>query len=191
MAKQLSNKRETKARAEKGAGREKKGTYAKYVFAIMLVVIVIGVAIFASSLLMTHGTTNTSFDTFKKNYVAAPRVNIFVAAYNGTVLSSTVGCATAIIEQIVASKTNHRNATTIDLNIINETSCIRSNGLGGTGAANYTTTSLQNCLNTSGVEPSIYINFSLTNTTIIRPDYLYVSGNELFLRECGLASELS
>lgn len=161
----------------------------KYIAAIVIVVAIIGVAIFASSLFTARQPTS-DFLVFQRNFNSAPRVNIFVAAYNGTVLSSTISCGTAIIEQIVGSKANHRNASTIDLNIINQTSCIRSTGLGGS-ASNYTTTTLQNCLNASGTEPSIYINYSTTNTTIIRPEYLYISGDALFLRECGVASQIS
>jgi hypothetical protein len=177
------DKKEKKEEAQKGGA-------AKYVIAILIIVVIIGFALFAGVLLNPKSQNNSSFNTFKENYDSAARVNIFVAGYNGTILSSTIGCATAIIEQTVASKTNHRNSSTIDLNIINQTSCIRSSGLGVIGA-NYITTSLQNCLNTSSTEPSIYINYSKQNTTIIRPDYLYVSGDALFLSECGLAPEIS
>ncbi len=188
MAKAKQPSKETKESAP-AKGRQGVGV-AKYIIAIIIIVVIIGVALFAGSLLSTKPNSSSSFETFKENYDSAARVNIFVAAYNGTVLSSTIGCATAIIEQTVGSKTDHRNASTIDLNIINQTSCIRSTGLGVIGA-NYINTTLQNCLNTSSTEPSIYINYSLQNTTLIRPDYLYVSGDALFLSECGLAPELS
>lgn len=185
--------KQTKPKQKPATATRKKKTYegaAKYIVATVLVVIIIASAIFATGLLSKH-PSNASFDAFKSNFNSAPRVNIFVAAYNGTVLSSTVGCATAVIEQIVASQANHRDASTIDLNIINETSCIRTVGLGTSNVSNYTTTSLQNCLNTSDTEPSIFINYSLTNTTIIKPDALYVSGDSMFLSECGIASEIS
>jgi len=115
----------------------------------------------------------------------------FATAYNGTVESGTVGCATAIIEQIIANRTYHRNSSTIDFNIIaNQTSCIRTVGPGGK-TSNTFVTSLQYCLNTTSTEPTIYINYSATNITIIRPDYLYMSGDLLFLRECGVAEQIS
>ena len=147
-------------------------------------------AIFASFELNAFKGGNASFDTFKSNFNSAKRVDIVVAAYNGTILSSTVGCATAVIEQIVGSKTNHRNSTTIDLNIVNQTSCIRKEGL-GLNTSNYTIVALQDCLNMTKTEPTIYINYSLANTTVIKPNYLYVSGDQLFLRECGISSEIS
>jgi hypothetical protein len=178
------------AKAATAGGKKGGSSYIKYLVSIVIIVAIIGVAIFASSLLGPQGTGNNSFLMFQKNYDSASRVDIFVTSYNGTILSSTIGCATAVIEQLVANKQEHRNASTIDLNIINRTSCIRSKGL-GTATANYTVTSLQNCLNTSSAEPSIYINYSTTNQTIIKPDYLYISGDAVFLQECGLASEFS
>lgn len=191
------NSKKAKAKASSTTGKKsntrKRGSKpAAYIAAIVIIILIIAVAIFAAGLLNTgsNNSSSASFDAFMKNYNSAPRVNIFVTSYNGTVLSGTVSCATAIIEKLVASRTNHREASTIDLNIINETTCIRSTGLGNS-TANYTTTTLQNCLNTSSTEPSIYINYSTNNVTIIKPDYLYISGDSLFLRECGLASEIS
>ena len=159
----------------------------KYAAAIIIIIAIIGFAIVAGSF---GNNQTTNFNTFRNNFNSAPRVEIFITAYNGTVLSGTAGCATAIIEEIVASKTNHRNSTTIDFNIINQTSCVRESGLGT--RANYTNSTLQDCLNYINNYPTIYINYSSTaNTTIIRPKYLYISGSSLFLRECGVASEIS
>jgi hypothetical protein len=156
---------------------------------IIIVVLIIGVAIFANSLL-TIKQPNTSFNVFSKNFDSAQKVNIFVYDPNSTVYQGTFGCASSVIIQIIANKTSHRNSSTIDFNVVNQTSCIRSNGLGG-ATSNYITTSLQNCLNTTATEPTLYINYSAHNTTIIRPEYLYVSGNLLFLKECGVASEIT
>lgn len=187
-------KEQPKSQAKPSAAPKKKDKpqAMKYIVSIAIIVIIIGVAIFASSFVGNQGSTsNGSFQIFQKNYDSAARVDIFVTAYNGTVLSSTIGCATAVIEQLVANKQEHRNSSTIDLNIINQTSCIRSKGLGDS-AANYTVTSLQNCLNSSSTEPTIYINYSqVTKPPIIEPEYLYISGNVTYLEECGLASEFS
>ncbi|MGI0100516.1 MAG: hypothetical protein ACREBH_02245 [Candidatus Micrarchaeaceae archaeon] len=186
-------KDETKAKKVRRKHRSIGGAVA-YAVAIIIVVAVIAIAIFASGILNDIGGgqgPSSSFIAFKHNFDTAPRVDIFVAAYNGTVLSSTIGCATAVIEEVVGSKTNHRNASTIDLNIVNQTSCIRTRGLGGNVTANYTVESLQNCLNTSSHEPTLYINYSTKNKTVISPEYMYVSGSVIFLRECGIASQIS
>lgn len=165
-----------------------KGGKAKYVAAIIIIVAIIGVAIFANYYVIGNQTA-TPFTSFKNNFDSAPRVVIMVAGYNGTVLSSTISCATSVIEQIVASKTNHRDPSTIDLSIINQTSCVLSTGL--EGKTNYTTTSLQNCINYTKTEPTIFINYTTKNTTLIHPDYLYISGDSLYLSECGVASQIS
>ena len=51
--------------------------------------------------------------------------------------------------------------------------------------------SIQNCLNFSAGNPSIFINYSSTNTTIIKPNTLYFMGNAEFLGECGIAYEIN
>lgn len=135
--------------------------------------VIILAAIFASFAMDYINGGNSSFSTFKSNFDSAKRVDITVTAYNGTVLSSTIGCATQLIEQMVASKSNHRNSTTIDLSIINQTSCIKKQGL-GMNTSNYTITSLQNCLNITSTEPTIYINYSSTNVTRIKSNELYI-----------------
>ncbi len=186
------------AAASKGLrsnGRRQKGNTTaavKYAAAIVIIVVIIAAAIFASPYILNgQSGSNASFNSFRNNFNSAPRVNIVVAAYNGTVLSGTISCATAIIENIVGSKSLHRNASTIDLSIINQTGCILSHGIGQLNGSNYTVTSLQDCLNLTGTEPALYINYSTKNTTIIRPDYMYVSGDGVFLRECGVASSLT
>jgi len=161
----------------------------KYVIGIIFVVIIIGIAIFASSFFAQNSPVG--FDTFKNNFNSAPRVDIMIAGSNGTVLSSTVGCATAVIQQIIASKANHRDSSTIDFTIINQTSCIRTTGLGSRTTPNYTTVSLQSCLDLAKKEPTIFINYSTTNKTVINPSYLYIAGTKTFLLQCGVASQIS
>jgi hypothetical protein len=161
----------------------------KYAVAVAIIVVIIGVAIFAGSIL-SQGQSS-SFGVFRSNFNSAPRVAIFVTAYNGTIFTGTLGCATSVIQEIVASRTNHRNSSTIDFNVLNQSTCTRSKGL-STQGTNYTTTSVQNCLNISGTEPTLFINYSTSaNTTIIKPDYLYIAGDAQFLRQCGIADQIS
>jgi hypothetical protein len=194
-AKEKSSKAESKTESKaskaqaKPQQKKQQGGKTKYLVGIILVLMIIAIAVVANSFFAAK-PPNTNFSAFKKNFDAAPRINIFVYDPNGTVYQSTFGCASSVIIQIIANKTEHRNSSTIDFNVVNQTTCIRSNGLGGAGT-NYTTTSVQSCLATTSTEPTLYINYSTHNTTIIRPDYLYVSGDALFLRECGVASEIS
>jgi hypothetical protein len=133
--------------------------------------------------------SSAGFSAFKRNFDSAPRVAIYAAAYNGTALSSTDRCASAIIESIISSSQQHRNASTIDLFIVNSTSCMYARGL---GTGNGSVSSVGACLNMSKGEPTIYINYSATSTkSAVEPDYLYTSGNSTFLGECGIATEIS
>ena len=172
-------------------GNSKRGGEPKVKTQYLIIAAVAFVAIVAISYLVVSGfysgNPSTSFSVFKNNFYSAPRVAIYATAYNGTVMSSTIGCATAIIENIVANAQAHRNSSTIDFFIVNQTLCTYVRGL---GMSNGTETSLGSCTNMSASEPTIYINYSLTNTTNVKPNYLYTSGNRLFLSECGIATEL-
>lgn len=161
-------------------------------FYIIIAVAIILIASIVIMFKMSPASAASDFATFKGNFLSSSRVAIFATAYNGTVLTSTVGCATKIIESVVGSKTAHRNASTIDFYVVNATSCTYAkNGLGATNGANYTTSSLSYCLNMSKNEPTIFLNYSSTNVTTIQPKFLYTSGNAMFLSECGVASELT
>ena len=180
--------------AKKSAAKKReahKGVSAAVKMAVVAVVIIIiaAGALLVYDNLFGSGQQSASFGTFKANFNTAPRVAIFATAYNGSILSSTVGCATAVIVQIVSSQANHRNPSTIDYYVINQTSCVYSAAGLGQPTSNYTTASVQSCLNVTRTEPTIFINYTATNSTIIRPDYLYTSGNAAYLAQCGIADE--
>jgi hypothetical protein len=117
-------------------------------------------------------------------------VAIYVTYQNGTEFSYSSECAYQLIERLIDNQARHRNASTIDFMIVaNSTSCLSPNGALGT--ANGTKiTPLSSCLALSNSEPSIFINYSSTNSTVIKSGKLYTSGDDLFLSECGVASEL-
>lgn len=183
----MATKNTKRAEPAKHDGSSNAKYYAIIAAAVLIAVGAVGW--FALSL-QTSGA-NASFSTFRSNFQAAPRVAIFSTAYTGTGISSTVGCATSIIENVVGSQTSHRNATTIDFYIVNATSCtFLKSGL-GSRSNNYTTVPLANCTANISKEPTIYLNYtSGTSTTLIKPDYIYIAGNQTFLAECGIAEEL-
>jgi len=185
MAKKVSTKKKEAPKARSNRGVMK-------IAVAVVVIVIIAAAAFAIYTYYNSisGQHSASFSTFESNFNSAQRVAIFATAYNGTVLSSTVGCATAVIVQIVSSQAHHRDPGTIDYYVINQTSCVYAAGGLGKPTSNYTTTSLQNCLNVTGTEPTIYINYTATNSTIIRPEYFYTSGNSAYLAQCGIANEL-
>lgn len=160
--------------------------YAAVIGTIAIILIIAGALVYGLS-----GSNPTSFSTFRSNYNSASRVAIYASAgTNGTGISSTIGCATALVESLIASPSSHRNASTIDFFIMNQTACVYENGVGGT-VGNYTYNSPGNCINTSRSEPSIFINYSAVNSTVIKPTALYISGDAQFLSLCGVASEIT
>jgi hypothetical protein len=162
-------------------------------YAVVAIAVVIAAAIIA----IIYVSQPPSFSEFKSSFVSASQVAIF-AMYNGTHLgiggSSAASCATAVIEQL------HRAPSTINFFEVNQTSCtFATSGLGANStsssnsvSANYTTTTgIGRCINMSRGMPTLYINYSTENETVIGRGTLYVSGNLLFLRECGIAVQLT
>ncbi len=159
-------------------------------YAVVGIVIVIAAAMIA----IMYMSQPPNFTDFKNAFTSASQIAIFVG-YNGTHLgiggSSAVSCATAVIEQL------RRAPNTINFFVVNQTSCtFATRGLGAnTTSSNSvnvtTTTGIGRCLNMSKGMPTLYINYSTENETIVGRGTMYVSGNLLFLRECGISVQLT
>ncbi len=192
MASKSSEKKEMperKAKAQKQQDQESNVTKNVrkqniYLYAIA-VLIAIDIVLFAAKPAMSQ-----PFYSFANSFHSAPKVAIYAIAYNGTALTSTVGCASAIIENIISSKQYHRNASSIEFFVINQTACFSpAHGLGS--GSNATQLPLSECINQSRSVPSIFINYSIENKTIINLKSIYIWGNVQFLKECGIAEALS
>jgi hypothetical protein len=186
--KKVANEKKVAEKAEPKKGGSTNWTPALIIIAVIAIAAVLGY--FASSALKGTGTGQQSFQSFQSSFYTAPRVGIYVTYVNGTEFSYVSGCAYQVIERIIASSNHHRNASTIDFMVVaNSTSCLSPNG--ALGSSNGTkVTPISNCLAISKTEPSVFINYSLANSTVIRSQDLYTSGDSLFLSECGIASEL-
>lgn len=157
-------------------------------YAVLCMAIVLGAAIIA----VIYLSKPPSFSEFRTAFVSANSVAIF-AMYNGTLLgvggSSTVSCATALIERL------RRPSSSINFFVINQTSCtFATYGLGSNNSSTSnatTTTGIGRCINMSKGMPVLYINYSTQNETVIGRGTLYVSGDLMFLRECGIAAQLT
>ncbi len=172
-----------KADAKKIADEENKITSKQIMqFAIPLAVVVVIVVILY---LVYANYVTTPFSTFQRNYNSAARVALAVVYGNVTQYSSEEGCSSYLI-QTIAGK---RNASTIDFFILNQTTCYYSpTGLGH--AINISTVPASQCLGYARSEPSIFLNYSNTNSTIITPYHLYASGNAAYMAKCGIAVEI-
>ncbi len=184
-----ADKRAADREADPASKRQADGKRGNALWAGIFIIIIV----FALAGGLVYGLNSgrpASFSTFQGNFNSAPRVAILVTANNGTQLAATVGCATALIQQIVASRTSHRNASTIDYYVMNATSCVFSpTGIGGS-LQNYSYTTPKACVNVTTREPSIFINYTTTNETIINARSLVVEGDYRFLSQCAVASEI-
>ncbi|MCW6159752.1 MAG: hypothetical protein LVQ95_01530 [Candidatus Micrarchaeales archaeon] len=169
-----------KARIAKKAGEPDKGgkrlLYAA-VFIIVVVVIVAGGLVYG----LRNSSGQASFQQFQRNFNAAPRVAIYEQYSNASTYPYVIACGDSVIEQLGVSRV--RNTSTIDFFVeTNSTSCINKNG---------TNIGLQACMNYSAKEPSIFVGYNKSNSTIIKPNALYVTGDAKFLSECGIAAEIT
>lgn len=165
----------------------RQGQSGTYIIAIAVFVVAVAAAYLAiSALFGGSGGSNSSLGAFKSAYAAAPRVAIYASDYSGS-LGLTGTCADALITSTV--QYGRRNSSTIDYFVVNGTSCTYAVNL-GSASFNSVATAIGRCLNMSKAEPTVYINYSATNTTVIKPDYLYTAGDGSFLARCGIAAEL-
>jgi len=167
--------------SEKAAGEKKnKGKSLEYLFVLLVILAIIIIAYLAFSNFLL-----TPFSTFASNFHAAPRVALVVFFSNESEYISEYSCFTKMIESIAYT----RNATTIDFFIINGTTCTYpSTGLGK--PIQIATTNASKCLSVAKAEPSIFMNYSITNRTIITPYHLYIYGNNAYMNACPIASDL-
>ena len=167
--------------SEKAAGEKKnRGKGLEYLFVLLVILAIIIIAYLAFSNFLL-----TPFSTFASNFHAAPRVALVVFFSNESEYISEYPCFTKMIESIAYT----RNATTIDFFIINGTTCTYpSTGLGK--PIQIATTNASKCLSVAKAEPSIFMNYSNVNRTIITPYHLYIYGNNAYMNACPIASEL-
>jgi hypothetical protein len=130
--------------------------------------------------------TIVPFTTFKSNFQAAPRVAIAAVYYNSSQYLYVSQCAAYVIQMIG----KQRNASTIDFFIMNRTTCYYSpTGLGH--AITVSTKPASSCISLARSEPSIFLNYSSTNSTTVSAYHAYVQGNANYMRACGIAIGMS
>ena len=178
-------KREGTARVQKavanGASRDGAGRMPYAIAAIVIVILAAG------GYLVISNYASTSISTFLFNFNSAPRVAVSIIYDNASHLQEIISCSTSIIQAI----SHTRNASSIDFFIMNSSTCYYSpTGLGHT-ISNISTKSAPSCLGVADSEPSIFLNYSVVNRTLITPYHLYVSGDSASMASCGVAVDLA
>ncbi|MCL5433950.1 MAG: hypothetical protein M1538_03155 [Candidatus Marsarchaeota archaeon] len=154
------------------------------------IIIIIAVIFGAYEYYILPQQHSVSFFTFLSNFNSAPKISIVVSAQNSTELSYAIQCETQLILSITSSHVNYRAPSSMSLFVINGNNCTYLSGL-GVYTSNYISTGKNECLNISSSTPSIFINYSNTNSTIIKQNALYFSGNAAALQMCGIAPEFT
>ncbi len=157
------------------------------IFIIAIIILIMLFSSFYYYMVYNNNVNKLSFTHFKNNFNSANTIAISVN-YNSLEFSYEMGCASSLIYNIVSI--THRNPNTINFFVLNNTKCVYiKNGLGHL-IKNYTNSTATNCLNQMKRQPTIFINYSPINKTIIKSNKIYVSGNINFLKECGIASQI-
>lgn len=151
------------------------------------IIIIIAAAIIFVLVFPQYGGNDVPFSTFKSTLSSAPRVGLVVSSSNATQSGYETPCYTSIIQVLAHS----RKASTIDFFIINasnSTCTYSSTGLGGSVAL--ATSNASYCIGVASSEPSIFLNYSQSNSIAISPARMYVYGNSEYMASCPIAIDL-
>ena len=179
------------AKEQKAEPKGSKG--GSYLVPAVIIIVVIAIAAVLGYIVSTRtggGGNQQGLAGFESSFYSAPRIAIYATYQNGTAFSYEIGCTSRLIQQLESQGIHHRSNSTMDFMVIaNSTSCLLTVNLGSPDYSIKNLTTAQ-CLAISANEPSIFINYSEVNSTVIKGTSLYTSGDDMFLNECGIASEL-
>lgn len=171
---------EKNKKEEKGKNHNKARQVALAAIIIALVILVFFFSILPNSIF------NVPFPTFKSNFYSAHRAALLVTFYNQSQSVAESQCYTQLVQSIAHS----RNASTIDFYLMNQTYCTYP--IGGLGhTLTLANNSTSNCINAASAEPSIFLNYSASNYTIITAYKMYVYGNSAYMASCPIAVDMS
>ena len=179
-----------KSNPAKSGEPQKKEGIGRQTLAIIAIVIIFA-AVFSSLFYGLISYKPTSFSAFASNFNKASSVAIYVNYSNGTTFAPELSCSNALIEELTSSVKDHKNASQINLYVLYNDSCIYRQGALGTLISNYTNATRAECIGYGAGKPSVFINYSSVNRTIITPSKLYFSGDANFLDECGIAYQIT
>jgi len=163
---------------------------SKAIIITILAVIAVSVLITAYMYGVNNSASNVPLSVFLTNIRTAPHMNIYVSSINNTVLVTSTYCATAIIYQIIKSNYTHRDPSTINFFVVNESNDSCTYAVGLKNASNFSTSTYSNCINKAKSIPSIFINYNKTNKTVVHNNALYIRGSTRYLLECGISVQI-
>ncbi len=176
--------KEAKQARQQGKKTEEKSTaMSKRDIYLVAVVIVVGVAVFAT-LAMLLSKPGVPFSTFKSNFYAAPKSAIVVVFRNQSEFISESACYPLLREAI------HKNLSSVSLFLINasNSTCLFSPNVTPMTIV-YKPASY--CLSIASSEPSIFLNYSSINASIVTAYRLTILGNAEYMQQCPIAVDMS
>lgn len=175
---------------EENKTTENKKRALPYAIIGILAIIVIAVVLIvmytynSNSITSSNPNFNTAFASFKSEFNSAQKIAIISQYINGTEYVNISRCVTDLVHDEVSSL--QRNSSTINFYVINSTTCTYSpTGLGHT--INPITTNASSCENSTASEPSIYLNYSANNYSVLTKNHLTVYGNGAYFAQCPIA----
>ncbi len=176
--------KEAQAKSNGKEEKQEKNNTSK-IFQYLAVVLIILVIVYLIYFVFAN-VVSTKFSTFSSNFNAAPRIAIAVTFSNMTQYVEEESCFTKMINTIAHT----RNASTIDFFLLNQTNCTYSStGLGK--PVSIAVVSASRCISVAKSEPSLFLNYSSQNSTVITPYHLYISGNGAYMASCPIDAELT
>ncbi len=179
--------KETKPLAEPvSRGRE----IAAVVAAVLIVAVVLTAYVYSLGYFPISKAPTGTIQSFARALNASNTVRIFVSDPNSTIYINTTYCATSFIYQLEKERNIHKPPSSIDFFVVSPNqSCTYSIGL--QNASNYTTGTASKCDSISAKSPTIWVNYSSSNSTKVYGNSLYISGDNRYLFECAGAAELT
>ena len=154
-----------------------------WIIPIAIIVIAVVLLLYYPGLI---GISGVPFSTFKSNLNAAQKISLIITYGNNSQYSSEAACFPQILEILGRS----RSPSTIGLYILNKTTCTYSKtGLGG--SVQPVTANSSYCIGAAKGTPTIYLNYSNTNYTLIMPYGMYIYGNSGYMSKCPVAADFA
>ena len=170
----------SEAKSKEKPKEEKKGIGTKRMIAIAALLIII-VAVIAF-VVLSNSLLTVPFSTFKSNFNAAQHVAVIGTYGNQTQYAYVAQCSIQLIQTIVHSRN-------VSFFLINQTLCTYQKGSLGNISIESDTPS--DCLVNASSYPTVFLNYSETNSTVITLDKIYVYGDKAYMSQCPIAVDLS
>jgi len=168
----------------KSESTKRNASHNATLLAVSLIVVL--VIVIAATLVVLLSRPGVPFSTFKSNFYSASNVAIVATYANESQYIAESACFPTLREIV----SEHRNASTVLFFLINasNSTCTFSPTI---SPISIETKPASYCLSIANSEPSIFLNYSSTNSSIITAYRLKVFGNAQYMQQCPIAIDMS